>query len=339
MAQKSLTNTPIKDTPTPKKKSLVSRKKTPDDYATCLECGSSKEKTEFFKSYNNTIGVIPICKECFHKKVVSPTGIIDVNKLKLMLKDKNVDKPFVTKYWNASMQSKVKNKVGEYFRLINSGDTKTHTWLDSDDKETLPERITTQDEAEYVVKKTRNKETFVITEDIIKKWGLGYELQEYTMLESIYDKLLKDFDIESNIQEEYFKNAVVAQMRNLQCLSSDNVSGAEKWGKQFDSYMASGNLKPNQISALDKMGGVESFSMFFHYVEKSESFIPTFPDIILDDIDYAIYMFLNYNRTLAGLSEITLGEVKDFMTYDYERGQEIIFPTKKEDEKCKKKQK
>jgi hypothetical protein len=37
-----------------------------------------------------------------------------------------------------------------------------------------------------------------------------------------------------------------------------------------------------------------------------------------------------------GLPEIGLGEVKNFMTYDYQKGQEIVFPSleefKKDDE-------
>lgn len=311
----------------PKKKVSMRKEQIVKEYYTCLSCGESQSKQNYYKNEGAPIGIIPICKNCVAERVLDEDDEMDKNRLKLLLKSENVNKPFITKYFESALNSKDKNKVGAYFKFINSGDMKKSTWADSDDLEVTPEKVRIEMDDEYVVQQPKQKK-HVITKELIQKWGEGYTPVEYVTLEDLFNKFLQDFDIESKIQEEYFKNAIVAQMRNLQSLAKGDASGAEKWGKQFDSYMASGNLKPTQISALDKMGGVEDYSMFFSYVEKSEKFIPTFPDIILDDIDYAIFMFINYVRVLLGSSELQLGEVKDFMTYDYKRGQEIIFPTK-----------
>lgn len=308
-------------------RSLIPKDKPPTEFVTCFDCGKNKKKTEFYKSLNNSVGVLPYCKECLKKRVLEDDDeTININLFKAFLKDKNVDRPFLTYMWKTAMESKAKDKVGEYFKLINNISYQEYRWENSDDKD----MAIVESKDEYEVVGFAKKPKTVITDDIVRRWGLGYEPEEYAEMERLYSKFSQDFDIETNIQEEYLKNAVIAQMRNLKALAMNDVESAKKWGAQFDSYMASGKLKPNQISDLDKMGGVDSFSTFFQYIEKSEKFIPTFPDIIIDDIDYAIFSMLNYNRTLLGLPKIELGEVKEFMTYDYESGQEVIFPKKVE---------
>lgn len=292
---------------------------------TCLTCAETKKPSEFYTSasvFHAGTGRVPYCKVCLKNMSVDGNGNIDIEKFKKVLKE--IDKPFLQDVLQSAYNesSKVENGdvIGIYFKNINSlGQYKKLGWEDSK----FGYENEDCDNSKYYDSALND---FVITKEMITKWGSNFEVDQYMMLEDLYQNLFNSYDIDNRSQEEYLKTACLYQLRNIEAIRQGDADEAKKWGSLFDSYMASGKLKPNQLSESDKMGGVTNFATFFQYIEKSNDFIPTFPDLILDDIDYSIFMLLNYNRTLMGLPEISLGEVKNFMTYDYQKGQEIIFP-------------
>ncbi|MDD4156595.1 MAG: hypothetical protein PHY08_08500 [Candidatus Cloacimonetes bacterium] len=300
---------------------------------TCLSCGLKKKSKDFYVSssvFNADTGKVTYCKECRNTLSIDKTGVININKFQGLLE--KIDKPFLKDVLQSAYEESKKegssSPVGLYFKNINSlSQYKNLTWKDSvfENKEIQREQINKATDFTDIA------DDFIITKDMVIKWGNGFESEQYMMLEDLYQNLFNSYDIDNRSQEEYLKTACLYQLRNIEAIRNGNAQEATKWGGLFDSYMASGKLKPSQLSESDKMGGVTNFATFFQYIEKSNNFIPTFPDLILDDIDYSIFMFLNYNRTLMGLPEVSLGEVKNFMTYDYQKGQEIIFPTLSEE--------
>ncbi len=300
-----------------------STKKTPQiSEIYCPNCEQTKKSQFFYTSYSvyhAGTGKIQYCRDCCIEMSCDNNGIINIDKFKELLK--KIDKPFLSSVLQSAYDESKKDgtsPVQLYFKNINSlKQYKGLTWKDSD---------------EDMSKNNNNQcfeniaDDFIITKDMIVKWGKGFEPEQYMMLEDLYQNLFNSYDIDNRSQEEYLKTACLYQLRNIEAIRSGNAQEATKWGGLFDSYMASGKLKPNQLSESDKMGGVTNFATFFQYIEKSNDFIPTFPDLILDDVDYAIFMYINYNRELMGMPLIHLGEVKDFMTYDYQKGQEIVFP-------------
>lgn len=285
----------------------------------CASCGMNQKASNYYVSYNpiHQTGRIPYCKSCLRKMIADKNGNVEMDRVKNTLK--LIDRPFLYDIWKSSMESKT-DTWGCYLKNLQMPQYRNLGWADSI---FLPE---VENELNYDELLDNNiTDDFKITKEMVIKWG-KFEPEQYMMLEDLYQNLLSSYDIDNRSQEEYLKTACLYQLRNIEAIRQGNAQEASKWGGLFDSYMASGKLKPNQLSESDKMGGVTNFATFFQFIEKSNDFIPTFPDLIIDDIDYAIFKFINYNRNLMGLPEISLGEVKDFMTYDYKKGQEIIFP-------------
>ncbi len=301
----------------------------------CPNCETTKKSTDFYASssvYHASTGRVQYCKDCCLLLSCDKDNTFNMNKFLSLLE--KIDKPFLKDVLQSAYEESNKdserqkaNPVQLYFKNINSlNQYKKLTWKDSvfnyeENKNNKINFDINNNNAGYV----NIADNFVITRDMIVKWGNGFEQEQYMMLEDLYQNLFNSYDIDNRSQEEYLKTACLYQLRNIEAIREGNAQEASKWGGLFDNYMASGKLKPSQLSESDKMGGVTNFATFFQYIEKSNDFVPTFPDLILDDIDYAIFMFINYNRTLLGLPEISLGEVKNFMTYDYQKGQEIVF--------------
>lgn len=159
--------------------------------------------------------------------------------------------------------------------------------------------------------------------DLIKRWGNLEDPNEYEILEDNYQRYCMSFKVENEAQADYLRKAIAASLRVDKAIASGDAKEAETWMKVYDSAMKAGKLQPVQMSASDMLSGVVTFSQFFELVEK-QGFIPPMPNIIRDDIDYAIWKFVNYNRELMDLPLVELGEVKNIMDYDYISGQEVL---------------
>jgi hypothetical protein len=292
-----------------KKQNKNTRQQNPEKV--CLKCNQSKSISMFYTSYDENLADrrIPYCKSCLK----NGTNMNDIESVKATLK--MINRPFIEHIYITSLEDE-KDSFGSMMKNLALPQYRKLTWEDS----------VFNDDVNKIKESLNNNDDFIITKEMIIKWGNGFSKDQYMMLEDLYQNLFNSFDINNRSQEEYLKTACLYQLRNIEAIRQGNAQEATKWGNLFDSYMASGKLKPNQLSETDKMGGVTNFATFFQFIEKSNDFIPTFPDLIIDDIDYAIFMFINYNRELMGLPKITLGEIKNFMTYDYQKGQSIIFP-------------
>lgn len=283
-------------------------------------------KTNFYLTNNKLFsdGRIPICKKCIKERI----DYSNMETIYDMLRQ--MDLPFIYEYWKAVLKGD-KDPFGIYVSKCNSlPQLIGMTWKDSvfNNKQSKQ-----KEDSEFPTINTTINEQIHINanfDELIKKWGKGYTKEQYIMLEDIYEDMCLDFTIDNRSQEEYLRTACLYQLKNKESIAEGNAGEAQKWGQMFDRYMESGKLKPAQFNRSE-MGNVNGFSEFFEFVEK-QGFALKFPDLILDDIDYAIFSFINYNRTLLGHDPAKLGDIKDFMNYDYIKGQEIVMPENKEDD-------
>ena len=312
----------------------------PDGYVRCSECGKNKSvKQNNFYTSNSPLhssitasyedkgaikkyNYIPICKQCLlknydHNDIASTIKVLCI-----------LDKPFIPDIWTNVLNRKSKasstNVFGTYIKDLNLN-YKNLRFFDGE----TSLGSTSQQESENMTADMKNITLSKLQRKrLISEWGTGYNDSQYIELESMYQSFLNESDIDGSGQKEYLRTACLYQLKNKEAIRDGNATEAKSWGKLFDDYMGSGKLKPSQMSESDKMGGITNFSNFFTWVEKSNKFIPKFPDLLLDDVDAALLSYTNHVREMAGEAPFELGEVRDISNYDYEIGQEIIFPKK-----------
>lgn len=103
------------------------------------------QKSNFYVSYNplHQTGIIPICKECanilaqVHDKDGNPTG--EYTKESVMYALEYIDRPFLQKLWDATIQEATadsgktyKNLFGLYMKNVQMKDYRDMRWRDSD---------------------------------------------------------------------------------------------------------------------------------------------------------------------------------------------------------------
>lgn len=113
---------------------------------------------------------------------------------------------------------------------------------------------------------SEDEDAFVITREMIRKWGRGYSEFEYEFLESEYDDWCDKTEVKSKAQEELIRAICIAQLnvRNAQ-MNGGKVDAAMK---TLTDLMANCNLTPRQNSELSNMSETQmSYGQFIKRIE------------------------------------------------------------------------
>lgn len=318
-----------------KPRQILPQKTPATKFYTCSLCGQNKNSRAFYKSYaeENKTGYIPICKDCIKKKVTKKGGEIDLDALKEILKNPLVDKPFFVKTWKAAQDSKHKDKVGEYFRLIAIPDYQKLRWANSDREN----RVTPKEAEEHnkdnhieianpeAILDNKKEEVFPedIPDEIAKQWGYGYEPQDYLEFNNMYKYLKEDYELDSGMAVNTLKEYIINSVLSAKQKKIGDPANAKRYADMMEKNLKSPFLRRvEEDDSKNYVGG-----LLVSELEKENKFIPKFPDIIMDDVDMILFCYINYIRKLMGKEEFKLGEIKKTIDFNYTAGQEIYLPT------------
>lgn len=196
----------------------------------CCSCGEPKNSTHFYKSNSEfySEGALPICKECFSRKFGQYAAEYHSNKKAMQRMCMAFDI-----YFNEDLFDKCDTNddtvVGKYFRQLNMNQNKGKTFdttiengdfsLSGDRKQPKEKRVAVVDqygnEQESESKKINPKD--------IEKWGVGYDLIDYEILNAHY-KFLKNANpnCDSN-QELFINNLCFIYMKEMKSLRIDDT--------------------------------------------------------------------------------------------------------------------
>lgn len=161
----------------------------------CSKCLKYKDRnTEFYMASSELIssdGRMPICKSCFR-------GIIDEkDKTTLINALRSVDRPFIEKvYQDSYNQDGGHCSTGGYMRIIGMPHNRNKNYSNSEflvedqEKHLVDESLAFKDPSEDTETKLRNLGRFE------KRWGVGFEEEDYIFLENEYNKLMDSHEEE-----------------------------------------------------------------------------------------------------------------------------------------------
>ena len=192
----------------------------------CCTCGDSLIVSKYYKSNSDFYldSMLPICKDCFSHKFGQYARIFKSNKMAMQRMCIAFDI-----YFNEDLFDKCDTNdetvIGNYFRQLNMAQHHGKTFDDSinegafnlsgDRKKVKGKRVAIVDEYDNVQEETSEEK---INPKDLEKWGLGFDLMDYEILNSHY-KFLKNSNPNCDSNQEIFITTLcytyMKQMKSL----------------------------------------------------------------------------------------------------------------------------
>lgn len=246
------------------------------DKCLCCSCGESLAMTKFYNTISRfyTNGVLPICKECFNRKFTEYAKLYQSNKKAIQRMCMAFDVYYSEELFD-SCDTKDEAVVGRYFRKLNMLQYKNKTFEDTldsglfelsgDRKRIKGKRVAIVDEYDNVQEETAEDN---INKKDIEKWGIGFDLLDYEVLNSHYKVLKKANPNMDDNQEIFITDLCYAKMQQMKALRENRV---DDYNKLTENYRKT--FQQSGIKMTKENGSSEDFS-FGEYIEKIEKFTP-----------------------------------------------------------------
>lgn len=260
-----------KSSTTKKKKTTAVNK---NKELSCSMCGEIKKSKDFYASTNpfHTTGKIPYCKSCIKEFCLGKNNALDLDKLKLILKE--IDKPFLYDVIQSALKESSNtggDVLGIYFKNVCSlPQYKQLNWSCS-----IFEPVC-KDEIKFLNIEEKNEKKIVSLDDfsdeILLRW-IGYDVEEVASLEDFYQRMRHDNRIESVQDEIYLKKLAIINLEQDKAGKEKNWAMYKQLGEMFSKFMQDAKLRAQDRTEADRNGGIRNFSAIYGEVEKDD-FIP-----------------------------------------------------------------
>lgn len=285
---------------------------------TCAACGGDPKKaSDFYVSYNpvHSTGRIPYCKSCLRKMICDDNGNVTLEKLHSTLQ--LIDRPFLYDIWRTSLEkSRGSDIFGDYIKNIQMTQYRKLGWKDSKMLPEIEQELNydgVNDIASNITNQT--KSNFIVTDEIVEKWGIGYKTEEYTAFEKKYNMLKNNYKEKTNLHTEALLNYIRYRVKEEIATAKGDVKEAKEWGELANKAATSAKINPSQLSKADLSDGLSTFSELSQAVEKEVDIIPILPRFKYrpnDALDFNIWCYINYIRDLGGLPPCNYEDVYAF---------------------------
>ena len=306
----------------------------------CTNCNRELPLKNFYVASNPLTSsdgkTVNICKECFKAGSLNIDGSLNVESFKKMLM--LIDRPFVPEVLDFSVAEVEKSDtytdiIGKYMKNISTlskyskmnfmdsmkllgNDTTTCTKITTSGRKSKKENVN-----EVFVSQD---DEFVVTEEIIDRFGEGYIKAQYRKMQKKYDKLKQNYQLTTNLHEEALATYVRFKVREEEATANGDVESANKWNKAAQDAAEKAKLTPKQLTQADLQGGITTISEISKAVEEAADIIeilPRFKYAPNDAPDFIIWCYINFCRKLKGLPEVAYEEVYKF--YDRKKEEYI----------------
>lgn len=217
----------------------------------CKKKKGIRENENFYTSvvaeiYSN--GRYNICKDCMKEYVYNSLEEIDLDRFKKILRI--YDLPFLKDTFETALNSP-KETVGNYMRYINlnHGDK---TWLNSDGLNLSIESF--------------KGEEFIVTKEIMRKWGKNRTDEEYEWLEDTYNEWLEKNKSDTMGERTTFMYITMKQFDIMKGWENgENTKDAEESLRKF---MSNANVVPKDLKEIAGNESDECWGLYVKEVEK-----------------------------------------------------------------------
>lgn len=290
-------------------------------------CGKDRAHTFFFKVDSPMFpdGMINICRDCVRE-------MVDVDNVEQMIGFlRQIDKPFYQDEWEVALQTRdKKHPIGAYMQKLALQQYKGKTFKNSDGVDGVGKVDLSSINPPEAIENERG-ESIVYSDDLVSKWGVGYNKVEYLKMEKFYQDMRITHEIHTPVHVHKLMSLSKLTVKADRLLQEDDWTNYTKLSKTIEDMEKNAGFRPVDRQGIDDATGMKSFSQIFEEVEKKGFRKPPPPEFKEDVVDAMIVSLLNYYHRLVGkqiLADIP-DEVKEEMEQFFE---DDLTPTEINDE-------
>jgi len=245
--------------------------------------------------------------------ITDERGNVDLVKLKKTLQ--LLDRPFILDIWNTSTSMSNRDAFGTYMKNIAMKQYRSMGWADSVFDTQFDEGDIETTRSETPQSSLDSIDTFVVTDKIIDKWGVGYTDQEYYYFEKKWNKLINNYGEKTSFHIEGLITYIRFRVKEELATANGLVKEAKDWATMAKDAATAAKINVSQLSKSDISGGVDLLPQLFEAVETEVGIIPILPKLKeqpYDDADLIIWCIINYARRLEDKPRIAYKDIWRF---------------------------
>lgn len=279
------------------------RKATPTPKKRCQgQCGKLRAESYFFKVDSPLFpdGRINVCRDCVREE-------IDVENVEQVISFlRQIDKPFYQDEWDKAMENKDKrHPIGAYLGKINSlQQYKGKTFSNSDGIDGVGKVDLSSVNAPDTIETTTG-ERIEYSDDLVDKWGTGYNQKEYLQLEKFYQDMRATHEIHTPTHIDMLKQLSYLSVDRDKLRREKDWNNYKKVSDTYEDMMKSAGFRPVDRKGIDDATGIRSFSQVWEEVEKRGFRKPPTTEFDEDIVDGIIVSLANYYHRLIGKEILT----------------------------------
>lgn len=276
---------------------------------TCTVCKKSKVvDRNYYESKSPMFnGTINICTSCIRKQ-------IDYNNREdIYALLRQIDVVFDYEVWESATKSS-KDTFGRYMSMIHTlPQLKGKTYKDSRfDNEKI---IKSDSNHEEIRLDNISKYDFIVTDELIDKWGEGYSTEQYRLFEKKWNRLIDNYGEKTSLHTENLITYIRFRVNEEIETSKGRLKEAKEWAALATKAAQDAKINVSQLSKSDISGGVDLVSQLFEAVESEVGIIPLLPRLQeqpYDDADMVIWSIVNYTRRLEDKPPVAYRDIWNF---------------------------
>jgi hypothetical protein len=154
-----------------------------------------------------------------------------------------------------------------------------------------------------------------ITDEIINKWGYGYNNEEYKAFENKYSMLRNNYQEKTAMHTEALLTYIRYRVKEEMSTAKNDMKAAKDWGQLAQKAAQDAKINPSQLSKSDLSDGLDTFGQLVRTVEQAIDIIPILPQFKerpQDKVDFTLWCYINYVRDLKGLPLVEYKDIYGF---------------------------
>lgn len=289
----------------------------------CRKCGKHQSINNFYDTTSpeiDTNGKLSICKECIRNDFLKLYYESDKNLEKSIFEmckkvDLIFDDGMYQTFFDQIEEQRRRGTVDEDKNLFSRYKSIVHRVQGNDENVCGIRFVDSPMFSEKSAKKLSEIKSREVSQEIIDRFGEGFDDEQYIAFQRKWDELSPSFNHASKLHTEAFTRYIILSVQESNLLALGEWDKAKKLSDMVTKAASDAKITPKLMSAADLQGGLDSFGDLSLAVEKVNEISPILPKHRFqpnDALDFILWRYINAVEDIKGVPHSSYEDMYKF---------------------------